>query len=391
MKTFLSSAFLLSGIFLISACSPKQMGNPLAGPPEVFTTDVVQKDVPVVKTWVGSLDGLQNASIRARVQGYLIKQDYKEGGFVKTGDVMFEIDPRPFQAALEQAKADLLKAQADQLNAELTEQRQVDLYNKKVISQADRDTAVQNSAASKASTEAAKAALDQAQLNLDFTKVQAPVDGIAGIMNPGIGDLVGPSDSQPLTTVSTVDPIKAYFQLSEQEYIRIADKISAFVEPELEGKGGGSPVELQLILSDGSIFPQKGKFSVVNRQVDPKTGTIQVDCLFPNPKGILRPGQFALIQATVRKNVGALLVPQRAVIETQGTYQVVVVQPDNKAEFRPVTVGERYGTDWVISEGLKAGEKVVVEGLQKLKDGLSVNAKPWTGAQPAATSPAGTK
>jgi membrane fusion protein (multidrug efflux system) len=371
-------------IFLLPACSPKD--QPSAGPPpppEVLVAEVTQRDVPVTEEWVGSLDGSANVQIHARVQGYLVKQDYKEGMVVKAGDPLFEIDPRPFEAALAQANADLAKAQAQQTTAELTEKRQTQLFASKNVSEQDRDVAVQNNIAAKATVGAAKAAVDQAQLNLGFCKITSPVDGIAGIARPGIGDLVGPG-SDALTTVSTVNPIKASFQLSEQGYMKVADKVNAAASG---GATQARPASLELILADGSVHSQKGKISAVNRQVDVRTGTIQIDSLFPNPDNLLRPGQFARVRAVTSTKKDALLVPQRAVAELQGNYQIAVITPEGNAEIRPVQAGERVDPMWLIDKGLKPGEKVVVDGFQKVREGMPVNAKPWTPPVPAAAQP----
>jgi membrane fusion protein, multidrug efflux system len=313
----------------------------------------------------------------ARVQGYLVKQAYREGTIVKAGDVLFEIDPRPFAAALAQAKAELATAQAQQVKAQLDEGRQVKLFASKAASEQDRDAAVQNNAAMKATVEAAKAAVEQAQLNLEFTKITAHVDGLAGIAKPGIGDLVGPGTGE-LTTISTIDPIKAVFQVSEQEYLSVAKDLN-----EAMAAGRAFQATLELVLADGSVYPEKGRFSKADRQVDTKTGTLRVEALFANPGNILRPGIFTRLRAIVEVKKGALLVPQRAVSELQGSYSVVVVGGEGKAEIRPVKVGERIGSLWVVEKGLKPGERVIVEGIQKVREGAPVVAKPWTAPAPA--------
>lgn len=346
-------------------------------PPDVFVTEVVQKDTPVTREWVSTLDGSSNVDIRARVQGYLVKQCYREGTNVKTGDLLFEIDPRPFEATLAQAKADLAKTQAAAVKAGLDEARELQMFKASASSEANRDTAVQNNAAAKASVDAAKAAVDQAQLNVAYCKVTSPVDGIAGNAKPGVGDLVGPGDT--LTTVSTVDPINASFQLSEQEYMKVAEKISDALGSE---KFETAEPTLELVLADGSVQKQKGRYTKINRQVDTKTGTIEIGTSFPNLGNILRPGQFARVRAVTRIKKGAIRVPQRAVNEMQGSCQVAVVGADGKVDIRPVKAGEVVGSEWVIDAGLQPGDKVVVEGFQKLKQGVTVNAKPWAGSQP---------
>jgi len=350
-----------------------------APPPEVLVTNVTQKDVPVTKEWLATLDGSENVKVTAKVQGYLVKQEYREGSVVKEGDVLFQIDPRPFEAAVAQAQADMAKAQAAQVNAEQIEKRQVQLFTTKTVSEADRDTAVQNSAAAKASTLAAQAALDQAKLNLGYTKITAPIAGIAGIAVPGIGDLVGPATGS-LVQISKVDPIKASIQISEAEYYEFSKELN---EAAQYGIKPGEQGRARLILADGSEFPQPGKLYAVDRQIDQRTGTLRVDALFANPGNILRPGFFAKMRIPVRIDIGALLIPQRAVMELQGSYQVAVVA-HGKAEIRPVTVGETVGSLWLIHKGLQPGESVIVEGVQKVRNGMPVDAKPWTPpAQPA--------
>jgi membrane fusion protein (multidrug efflux system) len=365
------------GSFIFPGCQREAQTAGPASPPEVLVTEVVQQDVPITREWVGTLDGSANAQIRARVQGYLTKQDYKNGSVVKTNDVLFEIDPRPFEAALAQAKAQLAQAVAQRDKFESEFQKQKQLFAQKVTSQRDYDIALQNSLANAANAEAAKANADQAEINLAFTKITAPIDGLAGIAKPGIGDLVGPG-TDDLTTISTLDPIKAVFPISEQEYLRAAEHLNA------KDSEAMAALVAELVLADGSVWPEKGKFSVVGRQVDQRTGTVLVETLFPNPGNILRPGQFARVRVVTRTQKGALLVPQRAVAELQGSYQVAVVGTDNKAEIRPVTVGERVGQMWLIEKGLKPGDRVVVEGIQKVREGMPVEAKPWTAPTPEA-------
>jgi len=367
-----------AALLLFNGCKKEEQTPKTAGPPEVLVADIVRQDVPIPREWVASLDGSTNVEIRARVQGYLVKQDYKNGSFVKAGDLLFEIDPRPFQAALEQAKADLLKAQAQQVNADLVEKRQTELFAKKVVSEADKDTAVQQNSAAKAAVGAAQAALDQAQLNLDFCRVTSSVDGVAGTAQPGLGDLVGPSGTA-LTTVSTLNPIKAIYQLSEQEYLKVAQRVNEAIGANAQFR---SKAALELILADNSVYPEKGSYDSINRQVDVRTGTIEITTLFPNPDNILRPGQFARVRAITGIEKDAILVPQRAVNEMQGIYEVGVVSPDGRASRRIVKVGPKVGSYWLISEGLNAGDKVIVEGLQKVRPDESgscpVSAKPWT-------------
>jgi RND family efflux transporter MFP subunit len=357
---------------LLCGCSKKGIDESSLGPPEVLVTDVIQKDVLVIREWIGSLDGSVNADIRARVSGYLVSQNYKDGRLVNKGDLLFQIDPSTYEAAVEQSKSALAQTQANQLQTEQTEERETRLFEQKVESQQNRDNSIQANASAKAEVKAQEAMLRQAQLNLDFTRITAPITGIAGIANPGIGDLVGPSDSQPLTTISTVDPIKAYFRISEQDYLRVAGRIE-------EGKAEGEwPPPVEVILADGSVYPHPGKFSAVDRDVDQQTGTIRLAALFPNGENILRPGGFVRVRVTVRKIRQALLIPQRAVNELQTSYEVVVVDGGGKAETRLVKPGVRDGSLWVIEEGLHPGDRVVVEGGRRVRDGQIVKAAPWT-------------
>ena len=361
---------------LLSACSKPTANAVLDQPPEVLVMEVAQQDVPVVREWIGSVDGSVNADIRARVSGHLISQNYKEGAVVQKGDLLFQIDPSTYEAALEQAKSSLAQAQANQLQTEQTEQRETELFEKKVESQQSRDNAIQSNAAAKAEVKAQEATVRQAELNLQFTKITAPITGVAGIANPGIGDLIGPSDAQPLMTMSTVDPIKAYFQISEQDYLKLARKIeSAHATGEV-----APPVEI--ILADGSLYPIQGKFATIDRQVDQQTGTIRIEALFANPNNILRPGQFVRVRVTVRNTQGALLVPQRAVNELQTSYEVGVVDGTNRVQIRQVKVGEKVGSLWIIEDGLKVGDQVVVEGMQRIRDGQTVKPVAWSTPTP---------
>jgi membrane fusion protein, multidrug efflux system len=338
--------------------------------PEVQVMTVTQKDVPVFSEWVGTTEGLVNAKIRAQVTGYLSNQVYKEGAPVKKGDLLFEIDPRTFKAALDQALAQLAIAKARLGKTELDVKRYRPLAKESAISQQELDDAIQANLAAKGGVQAAEAAVEQARLSYSFTKITSPVDGIAGNANAQIGDLVGPTQTGELTTVSTVDPIKVYFPISEQEYMSMAqDLAKAETKPQAERRKG------ELVLADGRVFPHKGEFSYADRQVDAKTGTIRIAAIFPNPGNLLRPGQFGRVRAVTDTKKGAIMVPQRAVMELQGSYQVAVVGPDNKVNIRSVKTGERVDNLWVITSGLKPGERVVVEGLQKVKEGAVVNPK----------------
>jgi RND family efflux transporter MFP subunit len=363
---------LITAVTVFAGCSKSENRDITSGPPEVLVTEAVQQDVPVVREWIGSLDGSVNADVRARVSGYLISQNYKEGAVVKEGDLLFQVDPTFYDAAVEQAKAGLAQAQANQLQTEQTEQRETQLFEQKVESAQSRDNAVQSNTAAKAAVKAQEATLRQAELNLGYTKITAPIGGVVGIANPGVGDLVGPGDANPLATISTVDPIKAYFQISEQDYLKVAQE-----RVEAKGTNSAWPPPVEIILADGTLYPRQGKFSAVDRQVDNQTGTIRLAALIPNPDNVLRPGQFVRVRVTVRTLHGALLVPQRAVNELQTSFELAVVGADNKAEIRSVKVGERVGSFWVVEDGLKPGERVVVEGLQKVRDNELVKPAEW--------------
>jgi len=354
--------------------------------PEVEVVSVVQKDVPIFGEWIGTLDGFTNADVKAQVTGYLLRQGYQEGAFVKKGQLLFEIDPRPFQAALDQAKAQLMQTQAQLANAEATQmqaQLNVNKYTplaqQQAASQQDLDNAVQTNVAakatvlnSKAAIQAAEAAVKTAQINLDFTRLIAPIDGIAGQAQLQVGALVNTSSSA-ITTVSTVDPIKVYFTVSEPEYLDWNRRFPTEATLEAANKR----VRLELILADGSTYPRDGTFYFADRQVNQSTGAVRIAGLFPNPGNILRPGGYGRVRAAVRVQKDALLVPQRAVSELQGSYQVAVVDDENKVSIRTVTVGDRVGTQWIVAEGLKRGERVVAEGVQKVRPGMQVNPKPF--------------
>jgi membrane fusion protein (multidrug efflux system) len=342
----------------------------------VQVVNIEQKDVPIYGEWVATLDGFVNADIRPQVPGYLMKQTYREGTRVHKGDVLFEIDPRPFEAALQQAQGQQAQAEAQLGKTGLDVQRDTPLAKQSAIPQAQLDNDIQANAAASAVLKANKALVEQARLNMEFTKVRSLVDGIAGIAKGQIGDLVGPTTI--LTTVSQVQPIKAYFSISEQEYLPYAARISEVASGK---RAAGTNKTLELILADGSVYPHKGAILVADRQVDLKTGTIRFAAGFDNPNAVLRPGQFARVRLPTSVAKDALLVPQRAVIETQGTYQVAVVTPENKASIRPVKVGQRVGNMWIIQEGVQPSERVIVEGFQKVKEGAPVTPKPFQSSE----------
>ena len=365
-------------VIAFSSCQ-KPASTVSSGPPEVLVTEVVQKEVPLILQWVGTLNGSENADVRARTTGYLQQRAYQEGGYVKQGDLLFEIDPRPFVAALDQAKSQLQEAQATLLGVELDANRAKELFQGKVISEQEYTNKTQDYQTKLAAVAAAQAAVESAQLNLDYTKVVSPLDGIAGQAQAQIGDLVGTGSNTVLTTVSQIQPIRCYFPISEQSYWEFADALKKWMAvPEAE-----RPEKVELILPDGSVYLHKGKFAFVDRQVDPKTGTIQIAVSFPNPELTLRPGQYATARAEVGSIPNALLIPQQAVSQLQGGNQVAVVSPDGKAEIRAIKVGPTFGQMIVVTDGLKAGEKVIVEGFQKVRQGTQVLAKPYTDSMKA--------
>jgi len=397
---------LIAGLLLFG-CGKEEKVQPQA--PIVEVVEVIQKDVPVIGEWVGTLDGSVNATIRAQVSGYLIKQNYKEGDVVKKDQVLFEIDPREYRAAVAQAEAVLSQSKGaleqtnaalEKAKAEVTLQdarwttakanlaRVRPLSEQNAVSKKDLDDAIgmelsmrsavdaakagvaaaeANIVAAKAQILGAQASVEKAQLNLSFTRISSPVDGVAGIAKAQMGNLVGPGSVEELTTVSTINPIKCYVSLSEQEYMRAGERRS---------KQAGA-LALVLILSDGSTYPYKGEVAFADRQVDVRTGTIRVATTFPNPQNLLRPGMFSRVRAEMGIKKGALVIPQRAISEVQGRYLVAVVSPENKVAIKQVKVGERFGQLWVINEGLQAGEKMVAEGTQKVRDGMVVSPKPF--------------
>jgi membrane fusion protein (multidrug efflux system) len=364
--TILLSAILLNG------CREKEEA-PRPSPPEVEVTEVVQRNVPVYHEWVAQLNGRSNAQITPRVQGYLLTQNYRNGFFVKKGQLMYEIDPHAFQVTIEQAKAQVAVAVANLSNADTNVARDRPLAAQSAIPQKQLDTDIATQAASKAQLDAAKAQLAQAQLNLSWTKVYSPLDGIAGLSTSQIGDLVG--TTTVMTTVSQVNPIWAYFNISESDYLSEAKTFYRLIS----GKQVASP-SLEFLQANGDPYPQKGRIVLVNREVASQTGTIQLVAEFPNAAAVLRPGGFGRVRFQTSMNEGALLVPQAAVIQVQSMYQIAVVNPGNKAGFRIVQVGDRVGTDWIITEGLKPGDQVIVQGYMKVREGTPVIPKPFVAA-----------
>jgi membrane fusion protein (multidrug efflux system) len=380
-------ALIVIGV-IVGASRPHKHAQAAPGSvPEVQLLQVQQQDVPVIHEWIGTLDGLVNADVRAQVTGYLLIQGYQEGSFVKKGQLLFQIDPRPFKAALDQAKGQLAQAKAQLSNAEAVQgrteldlKRYTPLAKEQAATQQDLDNALQNNLAAIASAEAAKAqiqtaqaAVETAKINLDFTRLVAPIDGIAGQAQLQVGGLVSPA-SGAVTTLSTVDPIKVYFTVGEPQYLAFRKRFPT----EASTRADQKTLRIELVLADGSTYPHLGSFDFADRQVNESTGTIRIAALFPNPNNILRPGGYAKVRVFVDVQHDALLVPQRAVSELQGGYQVAVVDHDNKVAIRPVAVGVQVDSRWVISDGLNPGDRVVAEGTQKVRPGMRVNAKPFS-------------
>ena len=379
-------SLIVPALIVGAGCSSKTAQGAQPGTSDVEVVQVQKEDVPIYAEWIGTLDGLVNADVRAQVTGYLLKQGYQEGAFVKQGQLLFQIDPRPFQAALDQVQGQLAQAQAALANAkavqrrtELDVERYRPLAEQQAASQQDLDNSVQNNLAAIATVETAKAqiktyeaAVETAKINLDFTRLIAPIDGIAGQAQLQVGALVTPG-SGIVTSVSTVDPIKVYFTVGEPQYLAWRQRFPTDADRQQADK----ELRLKLILADGSTYPHEGKFYFADRQVDESTGAIRIAGLFPNPNNILRPGGYGKVRAVIRKQPGALLVPQRAISELQGGYQVAVVGADNKVDVRTVTVGDRVDNRWIVTSGLNAGDRVVVEGVQRMRTGVHVNPKPF--------------
>jgi membrane fusion protein (multidrug efflux system) len=370
LREVLIAVCLASVVSPVTGCKKKKAPPP--SPTVVQVMKVEPRDVPIYKEWIGTLEGFVNAQIRAQVVGYLLSQNYSEGSAVKKGDLLFQIDPRPFQAALDQAKSKLAQDEAQESRTKWDVERYAPLAKQNAISQQEYNDAVQSNLAAQAQVKADQAAIEGVQLNLGFTKILSPIDGLAGIAQAQIGDLVGPN-GQVLTTVSTVDPIKVYFTASEQAYIAYRRQYTNATERATHEQ----ELELQLILADGSVYSLPGRFSFAGREVNPTTGTILLVGVFPNPTYVLRPGQFARVRAKTQIRKGALAVPQRAVTELQGSYQVAVVDSQNKVHLQAVTVGDQVGSDWVVEKGLEPGQEIVVEGTQKVKEGGAVSPQPF--------------
>jgi membrane fusion protein, multidrug efflux system len=374
VQTGLSAAILAAVSVALTGCSRHQTPS-TPEPPAVLVTSVVQRDVPIYREWVAQLNGSVNAQISPKVSGYVTKRNYQEGYFVTKGQILFEIDARPLRAFLDQAKATVAGAMANLGNSKLNVARDTPLAKEKAIAQSQLDNDVQTMKANQAVLDAALAGQQTAELNLAWTQVRSPIDGIAGVAAAQVGDLV--STSNILTNVSQLDPIRAYFSISESDYLSIAPRLSMIVHGEATSSVLGA-TEAQFIQANGLPFASQGRFVLVGREVNNTTGTIQFATEFQNKGSLLRPGGFGRVRIKIGTEKDALLIPQRAVNEVQGEYQVIVLSADNKAEFRSVEVGERSGDDWIITKGLRPNERVVVEGFQKLRNGSPVAAKPYT-------------
>jgi len=374
------TTLICGSLFVGCSRKPAQTAPP---PPEVLVTTVTPQDVPRVLERVATLDGFINANINAQVQGYIVSRDYTEGSVVKKGDLLFRIDPRPFEAALAQARGTLAKDKANQAKSDADEKRAFDLFKKKVISDQERDTAIAAAGSNRANVEADQAAVEQAELNLGYTKIIAPIDGVVGFANNQVGDLVNPT-SGPLTTVSQTDPIKAVVTAGEGPF---TDFVSRHPDPN-ERNAYVKTLQFELILGNGELYPRKGSFYALDRSLDVKTGSIRYYVTFPNPGNVLRPGQFGNVRFVADMKKGEMVIPQEAVNELQGSYQVAVVDENNKVSIRPVKMGERIGAMWEVTEGLKPGDRVVVQGLQKARDGSTVAVKDWTAPPDALVSKA---
>jgi len=383
MKVSSHARVFLICLMAVTGCSRKS-AQVAPQPAEVLVTTVQPRDVPRVLERVATLDGFINANINAQVQGNIISRDYREGSIVKKGDLLFRIDPRPFEAALAQAKGNLMKDKAAQSKSDADEKRALDLFRKKVISDQERDTATAAALSSRANVEADEAAVETAELNLGYTKIIAPIDGLAGFANNQVGDLVGPASTTPLTTVSQIDPIKAIVTVGEGPF---TDFFSRYPDAE-KRQALLKSLDFELLLGSGNVYPRKGTFYALDRNLDPRTGSIHYYVTFPNPGAILRPGQFGKVRFVPDEVKNALVVPQEAVTELQGSFQVAVVDQSDKVNIRPVKVGERIGAMWQVTDGLKPGDRVIVQGTQKAREGATVAVKEWTAPKESAASPA---
>lgn len=367
-RLFVSLASLLSLSWTL-ACG--ETAPPTPPPPEVLYVEAVRRDVPVISEWLGTTEGSVDAEIRSQVAGYLVSRDYQEGQRIKKGDLLFRIDPRTFRAALDQARGDLGRAQAELETARLDVARYTPLVKDGAVSRQEFDNAVQRQRSGEALVQTARAAVESAEIQLSFTEIRSPIDGIVGIALAQLGNFVGPNDPKPLTSISQLDPIHVAFPLSEQEYLRFASAFSEAVDEQNFRRDA-----LEMVLADGSVYPHRGTGYPAGREIDPKTGTITVKGVFPNPGLVLRPGLYARVRVETSLRAGAVVVPQRALQDLQGSAQLAIVKPDDTVELRSVGKGPSWGTLAVIERGLEPGERVVVEGVQKVRPGMQVVAKP---------------
>jgi membrane fusion protein, multidrug efflux system len=377
MRTPPRTLQLLGVVLVVWACGPSEA--PAPANPDVLVTEVVTRDVPIVREWLGTTEGAVDVDIRAQVAGYLLSRNYQEGSVVKAGTVLFRIDPRPFQATLDQARGELGRAEAALELSRLDVERYTPLVETGAVSRQEYDRSVQRFRANEAAVQTAKAAVEKSTIELGFTQIRSPIDGVAGVAKRQLGDFVGPTDPDPLTGVSQLDTIRVSFPMSEQEYLGAADRIQLAVE-----QGGFRNDTVELIFADGSVYPHKGRAYPAGREIDPRTGTLEIKADFPNPDRAVRPGQYARVRAEVGVLKGAYVVPQRAVQDLQGLAQLALVGADNKVEVRTVTPGVEWMGLRVITKGVSAGERVVVEGFQKVRPGMTVVAKPVAADEPAA-------
>ncbi len=363
----LSSRCVLAALVFALGCDSGAPPPPPA--PEVLVVEVAARDVPVVSEWLGTTEGSVDADIRAQASGYLISRDYEEGQSVKTGDLLFRIDPRTYRATLEEARGELARARAELERSRLDVRRYEPLVRDGAVSRQEYDNAVQRMRADEAAVQTARAAVDKADIDLGFTEIRSPIDGIVGVANRQLGDSVGPGDPQPLTTMSQIDPIRVSFPVSEQDYLRFAPRFQKAAQEGRFREGG-----VEILLADGSVYPHRGIGYPAGREIDPRTGSITVKAVFPNPDLTLRPGLYARVRVQTDISNGALVVPERALQDLQGMDQLTVIGPDDKAEVRTVTAGQTWGTLRVIEKGVSPGERVVVEGFQKVRPGMQVTA-----------------
>lgn len=373
---------VLASSLLLSACGKE--APPPPPPVEVLVTAVASRDVPVMAEFTGEVRGAEDVQVVARVAGFLQRQAYREGDLVGAGQLLFEIDPKPFEAAVAQARAAVAEAQALLNRATVQTNRLRPLAAQNAVSQQDLDNAVAAEAAARASLDGARAVLDRAELDLGYTRVASPIDGVAGLRQIDLGTFVGAPQPTVLTVVSRITPtVRFDFGIAETEYLALVRG------PTTEEERRERRTNLELVLADGSIHPGKGRVTVVGRGVDPNTGTLPIQAEFPNPGGVLRPGQFARVRVPFRLERNAVVVPQRAVLEIQGTYNVAVVGADSTVEVRPVQATHRVGSDWVIASGLAPGERIVLEGIQKVRQGTKV--RPGAAPAPAPADTAGAR